>query len=138
MTAMARSFTFPALTLAALACSLILAAVACGDARSPSTSVPDAAAAAPATTGGSAPVVIQLFQFRPSPLEVGAGALVSWVNRDEILHTVTAGAPGAIDGRFSGTLDGRDSAYQFTFAEPGTYAYFCARHESMRGEVLVR
>lgn len=26
----------------------------------------------------------------------------------------------------------------FTFTEPGTYPYFCERHQSMRGEVQVK
>ncbi|HEX5166916.1 MAG TPA: plastocyanin/azurin family copper-binding protein [Thermomicrobiales bacterium] len=94
------------------------------------------ASAATADTGNS-PVAIRLFQFQPSPLEVTAGTTVTWTNGDDILHTVTSGAPGAKDGRFDGTLDGSGTSYMVTFSEPGTYAYFCSRHESMRGEVRV-
>ena len=87
--------------------------------------------------GGLASVAIQTFQFQPSPLEIPVGSTVSWANRDAILHTVTSGAPSAADGRFDGALDGAGTLYQVTFTEAGTYAYFCARHEAMRGEVRV-
>ena len=126
---------FPKAALAALTSVLVLVVAACGDGASPAKPMARAAGE-PARTG--VPVAIQTFQFQPSPLEIGAGTTVTWTNRDQILHTVTAGTPGAVDGRFDGPLDGTGTTYEFTFTEPGTYAYFCARHESMRGEVRVR
>ena len=133
---MARPVTFFSRTaLAALTSVLVLVVAACADAASP---VKPGARAADTSVSTGAPVAIQTFQVQPSPLEVAAGTTVTWSNRDDILHTVTAGAPGAVDGRFDGPLDGTGTTYTFTFAEPGTYAYFCARHEAMRGEVRVR
>jgi plastocyanin len=83
-------------------------------------------------------VAIQTFQFKPSPVEVNAGTQVAWTNNDDILHTVTSGTPENPDGRFHSPLPGKSAAFSVTFAEPGTYAYFCKRHQSMRGEVRVR
>lgn len=80
-------------------------------------------------------VAIKLFQFQPARLEVRAGTAVSWVNEDEILHTVTAEKR---ENGFRASLDGKGGSFSFTFAQPGTYGYFCERHEHMRGEVLVR
>lgn len=134
---MTRLFTARRAGLAALTCALMFCVVACGDTASPSQPVANAATPA-GTISSVARVAIQTFQFQPSSLEVAAGTTVTWTNGDDILHTVTAGAPGATDGRFNGTLDGRDTTYQFMFSEPGTYAYFCSWHESMRGEVRVR
>ena len=134
---MARSFTARTAGLAALACVLMACVVACGDAAPPSQPVANAAAPA-GTTGGVTRAAIQTFQFQPSSLEVAAGMTVIWTNGDAILHTVTAGLPGAVDRRFDGPLDGMGTTYEFTFSEPGTYAYFCSRHEAMRGEVRVR
>jgi plastocyanin len=108
----------------------LLALTGCSGSDSP----PASAAAADA---GDSAVAIRLFQFQPSPLEVTAGTTVTWTNGDDILHTVTSGAPGAKDTRFDGTLNGSGTSYMVTFSEPGTYAYFCSRHESMRGEVHV-
>ena len=126
---------FPKAALAALTSALVLLVAACGDAASPAKPV---ARAADTSLRTGAPVAIQTFQFQPSPLEIGAGTTVTWTNRDDILHTVTAGTPDAVNERFGGPLDGTGTMYAFTFTEPGTYAYFCARHEAMRGEVRVQ
>lgn len=82
-------------------------------------------------------VTIKGFIFKPSPLQVKAGTRVTWTNEDQIQHTVTSGTPGSKDGKFDGTLDGAGKTFTFTFDSPGTYAYFCDRHNSMTGEVVV-
>ena len=134
---MAHPSTARRAALAGLASALLLGLVACADAR-PSTS-PLAPAAATRTAGsGADQVAIRTFQFHPASLDVAAGTTVTWTNRDDILHTVTAGVPGVTEGQFTGTLDGPDTVFRFTFTEPGTYAYFCSRHDAMRGEVRVR
>jgi plastocyanin len=96
----------------------------------------------PASTfpqGGTAvTAAIRVFQFQPGALEVRPGARVSWTNEDDIKHTVTSGMPGSSDGRFDLRLDGKGTTGSATFTAPGVYPYFCARHTSMRGEVVVR
>ena len=92
---------------------------------------------APAETPAQERVAIQLFQFKPSPLEVKPGTRVTWINRDQIEHTVTSGAPAAKDGRFAARLAGPGASFSATFSERGTYRYFCDRHNSMVGEVRV-
>jgi plastocyanin len=83
-------------------------------------------------------VEVRLFQFRPGRVEVSAPGAVTWVNEDEIRHTVTSGAPDARDARFDETLAGKGARVSVTFADPGVYPYFCSRHQAMRGEVRVR
>lgn len=83
-------------------------------------------------------VTVELFQFRPPRLEVPAGQAVRWTNQDEVLHTVTAGDPEGPTGDFDARLNGRGAMFTYTFARPGTYRYFCARHTHMRGEIVVR
>jgi plastocyanin len=85
-----------------------------------------------------ASAAIRVFQFQPGALEVRAGTRVTWTNQDDITHTVTSGTPGSPDGRFEVRLDGKGSSGAATFTDPGVYPYFCARHQSMRGEVVVR
>src|SRR5262245_10564482 len=106
------------------AAAFALALMVAGPARSQS----DAVAAA----------AVHVFQFQPGALEVPAGARVTWSNEDDITHTVTSGMPGRPDGRFDVQLAGKGARGSATFATPGVYPYFCARHESMRGEVVVR
>ncbi len=85
-----------------------------------------------------ASVAIRVFQFQPGALEVRAGTRVTWINHDDITHTVTSGAPGSPDGRFDVRLDGKGVSGSAAFSDRRVYPYFCARHPSMRGEVVVR
>ena len=116
-------------------CVVVALLAGCGGANSPPN---------PASSGAGemrvtgAPATIQLFQFQPSPLDVATGTTVTWTNGDDIEHTVTAGTPEHRAGTFDSQVFGKGRTYRFTFAEPGDYPYFCARHESMRGEVRVR
>lgn len=80
-------------------------------------------------------VVVKLFQYQPERLQVNAGTTVTWVNDDEIFHSVT------VDGKeksFDAPLDGKGKSISFTFSKPGLYTYYCDRHEHMRGEIEVR
>jgi plastocyanin len=93
-----------------------------------------------AGTGVAAPeaaVEVRLFQFRPGALEVAEGTRVTWTNRDEIGHTVTAGTPETPNGRFDMKLDDRGATASVDLS-PGTYPYFCRRHNAMRGEIRVK
>jgi plastocyanin len=83
-------------------------------------------------------ITIKLFQYQPGRIQVKAGTTVTWLNEDEIFHTVTAGGPGKNGGGFDGVLDGKGKSFSFTFSEPGTYTYYCERHEHMRGEIEIR
>lgn len=96
--------------------------------------VPAGVAPAPAapTPGGPAAVTIAGNAFSPASLTVMAGSPVTWTNRDGDSHTVTADG-GAFDSRTLAT----GASFTFTFASPGSFAYFCAFHSGMRGTVTV-
>jgi plastocyanin len=94
------------------------------------------AGSASSETGVTA--TIRVFQFQPGTLEVRGGSRVTWLNEDDITHTVTSGVPGRPDGRFDIELSGKGTRGSALLSEPGAYPYFCGRHPSMRGEVLVR
>jgi glucose/arabinose dehydrogenase len=80
-----------------------------------------------------ATVEIKSFSFLPSSIIVPAGATVTWINRDPVVHTVTAD-----DGSFnSPDIAGNGGKFERTFSEPGTYKYHCTPHPSMKGEVVV-
>jgi plastocyanin len=96
-------------------------------------------------------VEVRLFAFHPERLTVEPGTTVTWVNEDDIAHTVTSGRPGQDlgatgsaerppqpDGLFDGDLDGEGTRFAFTFEEPGTYTYYCDIHRGMHGAVIVR
>ena len=81
-------------------------------------------------------VTIKLFQYQPRRIQVKAGTTVTWVNEDEIFHTVTLWEKRG--GGFDAPLDGKGKSFSFTFSQPGIYTYYCDRHEHMRGEIEVR
>jgi plastocyanin len=94
---------------------------------------PKAEAAAPAAE--AARIVIDNFAYAPREITVAAGTHVTWVNHDDVPHTVTGSVkPRAFD---SGAMD-TDATFTFAFKTPGTYDYFCAVHPHMTGKVIVK
>ncbi len=95
-----------------------------------------------ASGGAAAPnaaVEVRLFQFRPGALEVERGTRVTWTNQDEIGHTVSAGTPAApVAAGFDLELDDKGARASAEFRTPGSYPYFCRRHNAMRGEIRVK
>lgn len=89
-----------------------------------------------ASGADAAAVDVDGFRFQPESIEVAAGTTVTWTNRDNTVHTATSGTPEAPDGVFDERF-GQDESASVTFDEAGTYPYFCAIHDSMRGEVRV-
>lgn len=124
------------LSVALLIAALALAAGGCGGSEAPAQTTAAPAAVSPAGKGIA--VAVQLFQFKPSPVNVPVGTRVTWTNGDDILHTVTSGTPDTRSSVFDLPMQGKGVSVAFTFDQSGTYSYFCSRHESMRGEIRVQ
>lgn len=77
-------------------------------------------------------VEIANFTYSPNIITVTPGTTVTWVNHDDIPHTVTATAKA-----FRSPALDTDDAFTFTFTTPGDYAYFCSLHPHMTGKVVV-
>lgn len=70
--------------------------------------------------------------FVPAAITIAAGDSVTFVNEDNAPHTATADS-GAFDtGRLA-----RGASATLTFAQGGTYPYFCAIHRMMTGTITV-
>ncbi len=82
----------------------------------------------------AAQVTIDNFSFAPTSLTVAAGTSVTWVNHDDIPHTVVSDDKTTFK---SHALD-TDEKFTFTFAKPGTYTYFCSLHPKMTAKVIVQ
>jgi plastocyanin len=78
-------------------------------------------------------VVIKGFAFSAQVITVPVGTTVTWINRDEDPHTVTAN-----DKSFHSAALDTDDKYSFTFTRPGEFAYFCSLHPHMTGKVIVK
>jgi plastocyanin len=83
---------------------------------------------------GPPPIEVRIdnFSFTPATLTVKAGTPITWVNGDDIPHTVIS------DDRIikSKVLD-TDEKFTFTPSKPGTYTYFCSIHPKMTGKLVV-
>jgi plastocyanin len=111
---------------------LLIALSACTSTAKPTAANPPApaAAAAPLNT-----ILIDNFTFTPPSLTVPAGTTLTWINRDDVPHTVTSNTLPRILN--SPALD-TDQQFQFTFTVPGTYPYFCTLHPHMTATITVK
>ena len=75
---------------------------------------------------------IKEFMFGPKDLNVAVGTTVTWVNDDQIPHTVAE----THKVFRSGALDTNDS-FSWVFNTPGEFEYFCALHPQMIGKIVV-
>ena len=123
--------TFPVIATA------LIALTACGG-----DSDDTAAVVAPAVTSesidvaaASAVVTISNSRFDNVELRVEPGTTVTFVNTDPFAHTITSVDESPVEFD-SGDL-GQDQVFEFTFDEPGEYAYFCRIHPTMRAVVIV-
>ncbi|GAA0297052.1 hypothetical protein GCM10009087_03580 [Sphingomonas oligophenolica] len=81
----------------------------------------------------AAPMVhISNFTFGPQALKIRAGQTVTWVNDDDIPHSVVA-----VDRSFRSKVLDTGERFSFTFAHAGSFAYFCGLHPHMTGSVTV-
>ena len=79
-----------------------------------------------------AQAVIDNFTFSPTPLKVKAGTTVTWVNHDDIPHSIVCPALKV----HSHALD-TDDSFVYKFDHAGTYDYLCGIHPHMHGQVVV-
>jgi plastocyanin len=126
------------LLLVALAKSPVLAHDECDDGAPPQPAPTESHQSVALQSRPESKIIIKLFQYQPERIQATVGTTVTWLNEDEISHTVTAGEPGRNGGGFDASLDGKGKSFSFTFSQPGTYTYYCERHEHMRGEIEVR
>ena len=77
-------------------------------------------------------IMIDNFTFSPAALNVAVGTTVTWINRDDIPHSVVAK-----DKTFRSKAMDTDDVYSFTFTSAGSFDYFCGLHPHMTGKVVV-
>jgi plastocyanin len=102
--------------------------------------IPDASAAESSAPGEKASearssnqVATDNFTFTPQSLTVPVGTNVTWINRDDVPHTVVD-----TEKRFRSTALDTDDSFSFTFTAPGEYPYYCGIHPHMTGTIVVK
>lgn len=92
---------------------------------------------APAETA-EAPETVEVrmsgLAYEPSMVEVAPGTTVRWVNDDPADHTVTSEEAG---GPLASPVFNLGGSFEYTFEEPGEFAYFCEVHPFMKGMIVV-
>jgi len=78
-------------------------------------------------------IEITKHKFSRPTLTVPAGTTVTWLNRDDDLHTVVSTTLA-----FKSAGLETDEAYSYKFTKPGVYEYFCTLHPLMTGKVIVK
>jgi plastocyanin len=81
----------------------------------------------------SAQIKIDNFTFGPTNLTVASGTTVTWINNDDVPHTVVSD-----DKVFRSKALDTDDKFSYTFTKPGTYNYFCSVHPKMTAKIVVK
>jgi len=140
-----------AIRLATCAALLVLTGAACAsgdetdsDADAPQTSGTETASPVSSAPTGGPTITLNLIAFKPTDVQLAAGGTVTWRQDDVATHTVTSGrveqtggtATAKPDGQFdSGSLT-TGQTFQFSYAEPGTYPFYCAIHPATMTGVI--
>lgn len=90
------------------------------------------AAAVPAAPVAADAVSIQSFAFSPATVTIRTGTTLTWTNRDQDPHTVSA-----MSGAFHSPTLNTGQSYQHTFTTPGRFDYLCTIHPFMTATVVV-
>ena len=77
-------------------------------------------------------VKIDNFTFNPQTMTIKAGTTITWINEDDIPHTVAATTKA-----FKSKALDTDDKFSFTFTTPGSYDYFCSLHPHMKASIVV-
>jgi plastocyanin len=117
MTRSIRMLTFQGVTLAAAAFAMSVITFEARAGVPPQTAV----------------VRIGNFTFSQQTLAVRAGTTVTFVNDDDIPHTVVAK-----NLTFKSKVLDTGDKFSFTFAKAGQFAYFCSLHPHMTGTIIVK
>lgn len=80
-------------------------------------------------------VTIANYSFKPGTITVKKGATVTWINKDDDVHTIKG-----TDGpeAFNSPALESGSRFGYTFHHAGTYHYICTVHPYMHGVIVVR
>lgn len=78
-------------------------------------------------------IEIKNFAFTPQEVVVATGTIVTWINRDEEVHTIIS-----TDRRFSSKALDTGDRFSMHFDAEGDYLYACSLHPQMTGVVKVR
>ena len=132
---MARTPLSAARTLAAL---ILVGAILAGCGSTASSSSPTTTTGASASPSGAVTITIEDFAFHPADFTVAPGSLVVVINKDKVIHTLTALPGSHPQGTFdTGNLQQNQTATIKAPTVAGAYQYYCVIHNYMTGTLTV-
>jgi plastocyanin len=88
--------------------------------------------AAGVTCASETTVMIDNFTFKPEILAIRQGSKVTFVNHDDIPHSVVDSG-----GKFRSKVLDTDESFSITFNTIGDVTYFCGLHPHMKGRITI-
>ena len=88
---------------------------------------------AKAIAAASGSVTIADFSFTPATLTINQGDTVTWVNNGPTPHSATAN-----NGSFNTGILKAGQSGSHTFAQAGTFSYYCQPHPYMKATIVVQ
>ena len=85
-----------------------------------------------ANAAAEATVSIDNFTFKPDVLTIKPGTTVTFVNHDDIPHSIVESG-----GKFKSKVLDTDESFKMTFEAAGNVGYFCGLHPHMTGRIVV-
>jgi plastocyanin len=85
-----------------------------------------------ADAAAEATVTIDNFTFKPDVLTIKPGTTVTFVNHDDIPHSIVEKG-----GKFKSKVLDTDESFKMTFETAGDIGYFCGLHPHMTGRIVV-
>jgi plastocyanin len=86
-----------------------------------------------AGTDATSQVMIDNFVYNPVPLTIKVGTTVTWINHDDIPHTVDS-----TEGKFKSVALDTDDKFEYRFTAAGEYPFYCRIHPKMTGKIIVQ
>lgn len=121
-------FKISAFALVTIVAVMMLRGAAASPAPQPGSDQPTPSA----TTDHATEVKIDNFVFSPAVVTVKLGTEVTWINKDDIPHTVDS-----TDGKFKSAALDTDEKFQFRPTATGEYSFYCRMHPKMTGKIIV-
>ena len=77
-------------------------------------------------------IAVDNFSFAPATASVPVGTTITWINRDDVPHTIVSTEP-----KFKSPVLDTDQQFSHRFDVAGTCNYFCSMHPKMTGRIVV-
>lgn len=82
---------------------------------------------------GAGEVWMKNIAFNPSTINISVNGTVTWTNKDNVDHDITADDNSFVSGNL-----GPGGKYSHQFTTAGTFNYRCTLHPGMNGTVVVK